>query len=68
MALSLAATGAYMVLFEVSHPPAGPATVIISLGIIWRPRELVIVELAVLLLSAQRDPLCSPSVGTFHKG
>lgn len=52
-ALSLAATGACMVLFEVSHPPAGATTLIVSLGIIWRPRELVIIEVAVLLLVAQ---------------
>ncbi len=52
-ALSLAATGACMVLFEVSHPPAGATTLIVSLGIIWRPRELVIIEIAVLLLVIQ---------------
>ena len=52
-ALSLAATGACMVLFEVSHPPAGATTLIVSLGIIWQPRELVIIEVAVLLLVAQ---------------
>jgi CBS domain-containing membrane protein len=52
-ALSLAATGAGMVLFEVSHPPAGATTLIVSLGIISRPRELVIIEVAVLLLVAQ---------------
>jgi CBS domain-containing membrane protein len=42
-----------MVLFEVSHPPAGATTLIVSLGIIWRPSELVIIEVAVLLLVAQ---------------
>ena len=52
-ALSLAATGACMVLFGVSHPPAGATTLIVSLGIIWRPPELVIIEVAVLLLVAQ---------------
>jgi CBS domain-containing membrane protein len=52
-ALSLAATGACMVLFEVSHPPAGATTLIVSLGIIWQPRELVIIEVAVLILVAQ---------------
>src|SRR3984893_7233494 len=43
-ALSLSATGALMVLFEVSHPPPGATTLIVSLGLIWRPRELVIIE------------------------
>ena len=52
-ALSLSATGAFMVLLEVSHPPAGATTLIISLGIISRPRELVIIEVAVFLLVTQ---------------
>lgn len=52
-ALSLSATGALMVLFDVSHPPAGATTLIISLGIIFRPRELVIIEAAVFLLVFQ---------------
>ncbi len=42
-----------MVLFEVGHPPAGTTTLIVSLGIIWRPRELVIIEAAVFLLVAE---------------
>jgi len=52
-ALSLSATGAFMVLLEVSHPPAGATTLIISLGIISKPGELVIIEVAVFLLVAQ---------------
>jgi CBS domain-containing membrane protein len=52
-ALSLSATGAFMVLLDVSHPPAGATTLIVSLGIISRPRELVIIEVAVFLLVAQ---------------
>jgi CBS-domain-containing membrane protein len=52
-ALSLSATGAFMVLLDVSHPPAGATTLIVSLGIISRPRELAIIEVAVLLLVAQ---------------
>jgi CBS-domain-containing membrane protein len=52
-ALSLSATGAFMVLFNVSHPPAGATTLIVSLGIISKPRELVIIEVAVFLLVAQ---------------
>src|SRR5690348_10167362 len=52
-ALSLSATGAFMVLLGVSHPPAGATTLIISLGIISRPRELAIIEVAVFLLVAQ---------------
>ena len=52
-ALSFSATGAFMVLLDVSHPPAGATTLIISLGIISKPRELVIIEVAVFLLVAQ---------------
>jgi CBS domain-containing membrane protein len=52
-ALSLSATGAFMVLLDVSHPPAGATTLIVSLGIIYKPRELVIIEIAVFLLVAQ---------------
>jgi CBS-domain-containing membrane protein len=52
-ALSLSATGALMVLLDVSHPPAGATTLIVSLGIISKPMELVIIEVAVFLLVAQ---------------
>jgi CBS domain-containing membrane protein len=52
-ALSLSITGAFMVLLDVSHPPAGATTLIVSLGIISKPRELVIIEIAVFLLVAQ---------------
>jgi CBS domain-containing membrane protein len=36
-----------------SHPPAGTTTLIVSLGIISKPRELLIIEVAVFLLVAQ---------------
>jgi CBS domain-containing membrane protein len=52
-ALSLSATGAFMVLLNAGHPPAGATTLIVSLGIISKPRELVIIEVAVFLLVAQ---------------
>lgn len=52
-ALSLSATGAFMVLLGISHPPAGATTLLVSLGIISKPRELVIIEVAVFLLVAQ---------------
>lgn len=52
-ALSLSFTGALMVLLDVSHPPAGATTLIVSLGIIWKPLELVIIEVAVFFLVAQ---------------
>jgi CBS-domain-containing membrane protein len=52
-ALSLAATSGVMVWCRVPHPPAGATTLIVSLGILKRPGELVIVEVAVVLLVAQ---------------
>ncbi|MGZ3428039.1 MAG: HPP family protein, partial [Polyangia bacterium] len=52
-ALSLAATGALMILLKAAHPPAGATTLIISLGIVTRPFYLVIIEVAVVLLALQ---------------
>jgi CBS-domain-containing membrane protein len=52
-ALSLSATGAFMVLLRADHPPAGATTLIVSLGIISKPKALVIIEVAVFLLVAQ---------------
>jgi CBS domain-containing membrane protein len=52
-ALSLASTGALMVLLDVWHPPAGATTLIIALGIITRPYHLLIVEAAVAILVLQ---------------
>jgi CBS-domain-containing membrane protein len=42
-----------MTLFRASHPPAGATTLIVSLGIISKPKELVIIEAAVVILVAQ---------------
>ena len=42
-----------MALLRVSHPPAGATTLIVSLGIISQPKALVIIEVAVVLLTAQ---------------
>ena len=52
-ALSLSTTGAFMVLLRAGHPPAGATTLIVSLGIISKPKELVIIEVAVFILVAQ---------------
>jgi CBS-domain-containing membrane protein len=52
-AVSLASTGALMVLCSAPHPPAGATTLIISLGIVTRPLHLVIIQVAVVLLTAQ---------------
>jgi CBS-domain-containing membrane protein len=49
-ALSLAATGALMVLLRAAHPPAGATTLIISLGIVTKPAFLLLIEVAVALL------------------
>ena len=52
-ALSLAATGALMVLLKAAHPPAGATTLIVSLGIVTRPFHLLLIEVAVALLAVQ---------------
>jgi CBS-domain-containing membrane protein len=52
-ALSLAATGALMILFRVVHPPAGATTLIISLGFITAISHLFIIEIAVILMTLQ---------------
>jgi CBS-domain-containing membrane protein len=51
--LSLATTGALMILFRVVHPPAGATTLIISLGFITAPAHLAIIEVAVALMALQ---------------
>jgi CBS-domain-containing membrane protein len=52
-ALSLAATAGLMVLFAVEHPPAGATTLIVSLGILRHPYDLVILMAGVGLLNVQ---------------
>jgi hypothetical protein len=37
----------------VSHPPAGATTLIVSLGIIALPKDLLVIEAAVILLTLQ---------------
>jgi CBS-domain-containing membrane protein len=52
-ALSLAATGALMVVFRVAHPPAGATTLIVSLGLLTKPPQLLVMALAVAALTLQ---------------
>ena len=52
-ALSLSLTGALMVLLKISHPPAGATTLIVSLGILSTPGDVIIIEVAVVLLTLQ---------------
>ncbi len=52
-ALALSLTGAIMVLLHVNHPPAGATTMIVSLGLLAKPEYLPIIEVAVVLLTAQ---------------
>jgi CBS-domain-containing membrane protein len=52
-ALSLASTGALMILARAAHPPAGATTLIVSLGIVTRPFHLFIIEVAVALMALQ---------------
>jgi len=52
-ALSLGLTAGLMLLFRVSHAPAGATTLIISLGILTQPWQLVILMTAIILLTLQ---------------
>jgi len=52
-ALSLATTGALMILLNRPHPPAGATTLIVSLGLVSSPAYLVVLEAAVGLLVGQ---------------
>ena len=53
VAISLAATAFFMVLFRVAHAPAGATTLLISLGLITRPFHMLVIEIAVVLLCLQ---------------
>ena len=52
-ALSLGLTSGAMVWARVPHPPAGATTLIVSLGILREPEQLVVLMLAVALLVVQ---------------
>ncbi len=51
--LSLALTAGVMIWARVPHPPAGATTLIVSLGILPRPGQLVALFAAILLLVLQ---------------
>jgi CBS-domain-containing membrane protein len=48
--LALAATAAFAVLLDAEHAPAGATTLIVALGLIRDPRDLALIEAAVLVL------------------
>lgn len=52
-ALSLGLTSGLMVLLRAPHPPAGATTLIVALGLLTKPGQLVLLMLAVVLLTAQ---------------
>ncbi len=52
-ALSLGLTSGLMVLLKSPHPPAGATTLIISLGILTHPWQLLLLMIAVILLTLQ---------------
>jgi CBS domain-containing membrane protein len=52
-ALSLGLTAGLMVLLKSPHPPAGATTLIISLGLLTKPWQLVLLMIAVMLLTLQ---------------
>lgn len=52
-ALSLGLTSGAMVVLKAAHPPAGATTLIISLGILRTPEQMIVLMVAVLLLTVQ---------------
>ena len=52
-ALSLGLTSGVMVWARVPHPPAGATTLIVSLGILREPEQIVMLMVAVVLLVVQ---------------
>jgi CBS-domain-containing membrane protein len=50
-ALSVALTGAVLLLLRSSHPPTGATTLIVSLGFLHTPREMVVLMIGVVLLT-----------------
>jgi CBS domain-containing membrane protein len=52
-ALSLGLTAGLMVLCKAPHPPAGATTLIISLGILTQPWQLLLLLVAVAMLTLQ---------------
>ena len=50
-ALSLALTGAVLLLLRASHPPAGATVLIVSLGLLTKPREMVMIVVGVAILT-----------------
>jgi len=52
-AISLGLTAGLMVICKSPHPPAGATTLIISLGILTKPWQLILLLLAVILLTMQ---------------
>ena len=51
-ALSLAPTGAVLLLLSASHPPTGATTLIVSLGFLQTPSEMGSLMAGILLLTA----------------
>lgn len=52
--VALGLTSFTLILFDIDHPPAGATTLIVALGLITQPWQLVVMEIAagVLLLQA----------------
>ncbi|WNM37142.1 HPP family protein [Micromonospora halotolerans] len=48
---TLAVTAAVLVLLKAAHPPAGATTLIVSLGLLHTPGQLVVAFAAVLLVT-----------------
>ncbi len=50
-ALSLALTGAVLLLLKASHPPAGATVLLVSLGLLTKPSEMTMIMVGVVILT-----------------
>jgi CBS domain-containing membrane protein len=50
-ALSVALTGSVLLLLKSSHPPAGATTLIVSLGLLRTPQQMIVLMAGVVLLT-----------------
>jgi CBS domain-containing membrane protein len=50
-ALSLAATEAILILLEAGHPPAGASVLIVSMGLLTKPHDLLAMVAGIVLVT-----------------
>jgi CBS domain-containing membrane protein len=51
--LSLSLTTGFMVLLNLPHPPAASTTLIVSMGVLYEPQQLLLIMVAVITITLQ---------------